>query len=350
MRMLIVIPAGIVLVAGAYLLGRSGVEPPSPPLLRDRPAPEPLPAAPPVIAEKVPPPSVPKLEDIRAELKRSLETRPAALNDLHNFLLSALGEGRLSAQQVLEMFRAESDVAVLDVLQGALCVSPDAADEPGIRIAFDQMAKADACLGRRQAAIAFLGAAWDRDGSVRKTLLSLADSDGDLSVRLTALGALAGYSQKNGTQAAAVNAGLMDLVRTGSGGDELRTQALSGIEVHGADEGTLRRLAEFLSDASGSVRLATAERMAEAPPAFRASTLAALEGAIYRESLADAKPLLLAHLVKAGRAEAISSLERVAAAEPRVRADAQDYLAILRAGFVDWSDIAAEKSKRETSR
>lgn len=360
MKAMIVVPAGLALMVGAYLLGRAGREPaPLPakphahrPVGCRHPVPEgeipPLPPPParPEVTEQDRVQAAGRLKELHAELRRAVENRPAALNDLQNFLLSALGEGRLTAGQVLDMFRAEGDVAVLDVLQGALAASPEAADQPGVREAFERIARADASVDRRQAAVAFLGGVGDREGGVRKTLLSLAEADGELSLRLTALGALAGYSQRNGEHAAAVNAGLFEIARPGPNGEEIRTQALAAVEARSADERTMRRLSEFLADPSGAVRLTSAERMAEAPPAFRASSVVAIEEALIREPVPDSKPVLLAHLVKAGRAESIAALERLAAAEPRVRADALDYIAILRAGYVDWSDIQFEKSKR----
>jgi hypothetical protein len=352
MRPLVVVPVGVALVLVAYGLGR--VSPPEP----HRPARShscregkpaeievPAPVFKPEVREEDRAQAAARLRELQVELRKAVENRPAALNDLQNFLLSALAEGRLSAAQVLEMFRTEQDGAALDVLQGAVAAVPEAADAPGVRDAFEKIARTDGSLERRQAAIAFLGGASDGDGRVGRTLLSLAEGDGDLSVRLTALGALAGYSQRNGDHAAAVNAGLMEIARPASNGDDVRTQALSSLEIRRADEGMVRRLSEFLSDGSSAVRLASAERMGDVPPAVRGATVAALDGALAREGNGAIKSHLLASLVKAGRGEAAGVLERAAARDPQIREDALDYLQILRAGYVDWSDILAEKDK-----
>lgn len=347
MRAAVVVPAGVVLILGAYALGRSGSG-------RDD-AFRPTAAA----ARPVADPAVPEFaRPVAREGERAPATggrpelpdsRVPGLNDRQGSLASALAEGRITPADLLELFRKEQDGAMLDVLQGVLANCPEAADVPGLRAAFEKIARDDSLLERRQAAIAYLGSVWDRDGSVRETLLSLARSDGSLSIRLTALGTLSAYSAKNGDQAGAVNAGLLELARTPAHGDEVRTQAISVVEARMADEATVRRLSDFLGDSSGSVRLAAAERLAEGPPAFRVPTVAALEGAIARERDLSTKSVLLATLVKAGRTEAVAALERSARRDPDVRADAQDYLAILRAGFVDWTDIQFEKSKRETA-
>jgi hypothetical protein len=358
MRASIVVPVGVALILGAYGAGRAGREAPSAPHRHrahscgeGKPAEVevPPPVFKPEVREEDRAQAAVRLRDLQAELRKAVENRPAALNDLQNFLLSALAEGRLSASQVLEMFRTEQDGATLDVLQGTVAAVPEAADAPGVRDAFERIARSDGVPERRQAAIAFLGGASDGDGRIRRTLLSLAESDGDLSVRLTALGALGGYSQRNEGQAAAVNAGLLEIARPATAGDDVRTQALSSVEVRRADGETLRRLSELLSDPSSAVRLASAERLGDVPPSLRDATVSALEGALSREPNGAIKSHLLASLVKAGRGESLPALER-AVRDPQLREDALDYLQILRAGHVDWSEIAHEKSKRDAAR
>ena len=124
-------------------------------------------------------------------------------------------------------------------------------------------ARADANTARRQAAIAFLGTAWDKDGRVRETLFGVARTDGDLSMRLSALGTLQAYAVKNHDQAGAVNAALLDVARA-DGNPDLRAQALSSVEIRGAKDETVRQLASFLDDPSPAARMASSDQIGRA--------------------------------------------------------------------------------------
>ena len=360
--------AGALLTLGAYGLGRpqgaagagGDVRPPAPPRSA-RPAPDDKGEA--VHLCSGPPPSAPRpapsagelararedLGRLREAARRGGEDRVLALNALHEFLVAALGEGRMSPAELVEMFRSETDAATLDVLQGALALQPEAAEAPGVKEAFLEMARTEGPAARRQAAVAFLGTVWDRDGRVLEGLLALARTEGAGDLCLSALGALASYAVKNADRSGAVQAALLD-VAARPAPEEVRQQALLSLDVRSADQAAVRRLAGFLADASPEVRRSAADKLGEAPPEHRATALAALGAALDRETEPALRRALLDNLVRCGRSEAAEALERLAARCPDLRADAEEYLALVRAGYADWDEILDRKERLEAGR
>jgi hypothetical protein len=255
----------------------------------------------------------------------------------------------MSPAELVEMFRSETDAATLDVLQGALALQPEAAEAPGVKEAFLEMALAEGPPARRQAAVAFLGTVWDRDGRALEALLALARTEGPGDLRLSALGALASYAVKNADRSGPVQAALLD-VAARPVPDEIRQQALLSVDVRSADEAVVRRLAGFLADASPEVRRSAAEKLGEAPPERRATALSALVAALDRETEPTLRRALLDNLVRCGRGEAADVLERLAARSPDLRTDAEEYLALVRAGYADWDEILDRKERLEAGR
>jgi hypothetical protein len=288
-------------------------------------------------------------ETARAELRAEAPDGPEELNALQARLSRGLAEGDLTAEAILDRFRAETDPVVLDLLASVLASDPEAADQPGVLEAFLDLARSDALAARRQAAIAWLGSAWDRDGRVREALFGIARAEADAPLRLTALGTLQVYATKNHDQAAAVNAGLLDFARSESAG-EMRAQALASLEMRSAGEEAVGPLAAFLADPSPEARRASADKLGEAPPEARRAAFAALERALEREADPVLRPALLYNLVRAGRAEAAEALRRAAGRHPELRPHAEDYLALLAREDLEWEHLAREKAELEFAR
>jgi len=350
-RWAVPLTAGAALLLGSYLAGRAGTPAPHPRAVETHahrcahPPPETRPDPTPEEKSR----ATDQLRELRADLRRVAANRPAQLNELQNFLSANLAEGKITAAQVIEMFRSETDAAALDVLQGVLAANPEVADAPGILDGFLSLAREDRDPARRQSAVAFLGSAWDRDGRVRDALLSLAQAGNDEAVRLAALGTLPAYAAKNRDQAEAVNAGLLDLARREPTA-EMKAQALGALGVHGASERVFLEVSHFLVDASPGARFAAAEKLGDAPPVLRPHALGALDQALAREREPGVRQLLLLSLVKAGRSDASELLRRAALRDPELRPDAEEYLVVLGKGYVDWSDILREKAALESAR
>lgn len=337
-RWMIAAPAAIVLFLGVYAIGRGNARKAAPAAARTvhiEVAPVSFPAAP-------PPGAVPQ------DFFESAPDRSPELNALQERLVAALAAGSLTGRELVEMFRRETDPAALDVIQGVLALHPEAADEPGVVEAFVAIARADSLKARRQAAVAFLGGAWDKDGSVREALFAAARADSDPELRLPAIAALRDYATKN-TAEAVVRAGLFELAARETDG-EMRAQALSAVDMTSVDPRAVQELAGFLYDPSPSARLAAAERIGESPPGARVAAVDALEEALGRESEAGIKQLLLAGLARAGGRGALEPLRRAAARDAGIRPDAEEFIALLERGLEDWSRILEEKSRLESAR
>ncbi len=341
-----------VLLGAAYLAGRAGAgEEPAPPRKHDHaaacvhPPADPAPVVAPGEKEK----AAVQLRDLQADLRKVASNRTAQLNDLQNFLSNNLAEGKISALQVLDMFRTETDAATLDLLQGVLAANPEAADQPGVLDAFLTFAASDPDPARRLTALAFLGSAWDKDGRVREALFAAARPGGDLETRLTALGTFQAYAAKNRGQAESVNSGLLDLAKADPNAD-IRAQALGAVEIRSAGEAIVLRVSEFLLDPGPAARLAAAERLGDAPPETQRAVVQAVDAALARETEEGVKHLLLVTLVKAGRAGAADLIRRAGDRDPSLRQDASEYLAALQKGYSDWADLERVKADLEGAR
>jgi hypothetical protein len=333
-RVMIAAPAAIVVFLAVYSAGRGGArkEAAAPARTADSAAPAPRPVT-------ALPAAVPQ------DFFESAPDRSPELNALQERLTAGLAAGTISGRDLVELFRSEADPAALDVIQGVLAVHPEAADEPGVVEAFVAIARADSLKARRQAAVAFLGNAWDKDGTVREALFAVARADSDVELRLPAIAALRDYATKNVAETV-VRSGLLELAaRDGDG--EMRAQALSAVDLGSADARVVQELAGFLSDPSPSARLAAAERLGESPAETRGVAVAALEEALGREPEPGIKQLLLAGLARAG---ALEPLRRAAARDAGIRPDAEEFVALLERGLDDWSRILEEKSRLESAR
>ena len=339
----------VLAAAALFLLGFAAARARGPEEPPPRPARRPETPRPREEAPAQPPAPVPAAPASPGEQAVAPPGRAPQLNDLQNYLAANLAEGKITADQVVAMFRTETDASTLDLLQGVLTANPEAADRPGVLDAFLALARDDASAARRQAAIAFLGSAWDKDGRVRDALFGLARSGSDASIRMSALGTLPSYAVKNHEQAAAVNTALLEIARTDADAD-LRAQAISSVGLRGAKEETLRQVAFSRDAPAPAAGRASADRRGDAPPEARLAAIEALDRSLARETEPGVKALMLASLVRAGRGGALGALERVIGRDAALRADAQDYAAILRRGVADWSDIAREKADLEEAR
>ena len=290
-----------------------------------------------------------RIERLRTDLRRNPSGSVERLNELQALLNTALKNGSLSSMGIVGMYKEETDQSILDVLQGVLAANPDYANAAGVTETFTEMARTDQNASRRQTAIAYLGTAWDKDGKVKDTLIEIARNGKDIGLRMCALGTLKAYLVKNWTQTEAVTTQLLSVAQNDKN-EDVRAQALYSMEIHTGGEKAAMSVLGFLQDSQPVVRLATAEKLGDAAPTARPAVVNALEQAIAQEKESHVKKIMLANLVKAGRSEAASALERVATTNTELKADAQDYLSILKGGYTDWTDITRLKGDMEESR
>ncbi len=275
--------------------------------------------------------------------------RVKRLNELQETLAQQLADGTATAAQVIELMKSERDPSVLEVYVAALQQNPNQANAPETIRTFRDLAEASPVPELRRAALQFLGGAWDRDGQVRATVLRLAREETDGAVRHSALACLKEYSVKNQDAATAVNAELIALAR-GTHADEFRAQAVLSIAPREADEAAAREIAGFLQDRSLDVRMSAADAMGDLRADHRAFAVAQLDAAIAREPDAGVRAAMLLNLVKAGRADAVAALDRIAERDAVLKQDAADYAQILRRGESDLARVMDEKARLESSR
>lgn len=290
-----------------------------------------------------------RIERLRADLRQNTVGPVERLNELQALLTSALKNNTLTPMAVVSMFKDETDASVLDVLQGVLAAHPEYAMQPGVTDAFAAIAQTDPNTVRRQTAIAYLGNAWDKDGKVKDVLMGIIRDGQDVSTKMSALGTLKAYTAKNWMQADAVSEQLLKIAQNDRNAD-VRAEAVNALDIQMGGEKAAAPLLTFLGDEQPMVRLAAAEKLGSAAPTARPAVVNALEQAIGRETESHVKEIMLANLVKAGRGDAVAVLDRMAKSDTAIKADAQDYLTILRGGYVDWTDISRMKGEMEESR
>jgi hypothetical protein len=238
---------------------------------------------------------------------------------------------------MLERIRVENDVAVLDVLMGVLKENPPVANEPEVVQSFLRMAQETASEDRRQVALAFLGGAWDQNGDVGRLLLDLSRAEPSPRVRLSALAALEEYTIRNPAGAEAVNGELLAIASAAP--PLVRSASLRSINMGEAGAGTVRGVIGHTEDPAVEVRICAYERLGESKADFRGMVLSALEVALERERDEVGLGQAVTALVKAGRAEALPALRRMAHRNSPVQEEVLAFLRALEAGETDWERI-----------
>jgi hypothetical protein len=348
--------AGVIgLLIGAFALGRRASPEPAPSAKKapaaapqhhheDEGCHHPPPAEPPTPEEIAK--AKARFQDVVPMISRLSESgKIEQLNDLQNWLGAQLSEGKITAQEILERFRAEKDMAVLDVLMGVLKANPPVADQPEVISEFVQFATTPGDEDRRRVAIAILAGVWDRSGDVRRTLLDLARNESDLNVKLSAIVAFNEYTIRNHTIAESVNQDLLSLA--GSTDATVRSVAVQSINMVEAGADTVKGIAALAADATVEVRVAAYDRLGEVRAEHRSTALSTLESAFASERDEVGMGQLVIAMVRSGRADALPALRRLSGRETPVRKEILDYIRVLETGEVDWERIVQRKAQLE---
>jgi hypothetical protein len=130
-----------------------------------------------------------------------------------------------------------------------------------------------------------------------------------------------------------------------------RSQALAALRLHEADGATVDAISSPLArDPDASWRQAAAEALGDVSPACREKTLAMLASALDLEREPFVRRTELTSIVRAGRAQAIPTLEAIQRKHADLAQDAEDYLVELRKGEVDMDHLWAAKERAESLR
>jgi len=297
-----------------------------------------------------PPKELKKARDIVAWLRKMFESEEHGEPDLkeaRNRLSAYLAEdpeGRV--QELIGIFREESDADILKVLSGAILRNQVVGSDPGVLKSFLEIAQGDADEFRRSEALHFLTGA---DGFVNE-FARIAGADASPEVRAYAVEALNRYVETRTGDPAAAAAALVGIA--GSDADPVvREEALKRITARDLSESDRDRLAAILqNDASLDIRRRAARALGDPLPKDSKWAMDRLEQAYAGESELKVRRTILDGLVNAGRENALAALQRVAAVEPKLADDVRDYQEILATGAIDWSRIKEMKKEREAGR
>lgn len=271
-----------------------------------------------------------------------------SMGAVHESIVVDLASGRLTLREVVEAIQRETDFATLDMLIGIVREDPKARSDPAMLNLFVNMLRNDANIERRQASILFLSCVNDSTGQARAALLQTAMDPSAPELQTAAIGAFKEYVAHNPASAAEVSAQLLMIARSSTNTGAV-VQAIDAVDAR--DEATLREIAALCRNASGTdVRLVCGAKLQDVRPEHRLLAMGALSEAFVRETSEAGRRDLLTMLVKAGRRDALDTLERLKQTDPRLVEHINDYITILQSGEVDWERIQQEKTRLEEQR
>ncbi|MBI3272343.1 MAG: hypothetical protein HYZ53_25350 [Planctomycetes bacterium] len=292
--------------------------------------------------------------DIKAILKAlrgaSESADPGNLNYAQDLVRKYVTGDVAKAREVVELLRTEKDLQVLDLLVGALSQDPQIANDPGIVDSFLALAERGDDPNLRREALLFLSSVSQASSDFVERLARVGKGDADSGVQAGAIQALAQYASTHPDQAAALGHEILDVAQSARD-PMVRATAVASIPAANLGDDTLRILGGLVrQDADGTVRIAAAEVLGGVKASARAPVLGFLESAFRQEGEEAVRRSLLYNIVRAGRSDAASALERIAGVDPHLAPDVQDYLEILRSGETDPARIFQEKSERDAAR
>ncbi|MBI4617015.1 MAG: hypothetical protein HY720_25610 [Planctomycetes bacterium] len=274
----------------------------------------------------------------------------SSLNSLVEFLARKLNQGVIEPKALVEILREEDHPEMLDALLGALSAHSPATEDPAVREAMIDVARSDPNPDRRRAALLFLGTAVDPSGGAAEALLAAAERDPLAEIQMSALTALAEHGRNNQELVARIQDGVLSIVRTAKA-DAVRAQALSSLDLYGAQPSVVETVAGLLSPTSSlELRYSAASALGGAGPQHQEAVVSGIETAYGVEQDQGVRAEMIQSLVRAGRTQALEALQRLREDDPDLRVHIDDYVAILETGEVDFQQIQALKSERERKR
>lgn len=245
------------------------------------------------------------------------------------WLVKFLEENPERALELLPRFETETDPEVLDALAEAFS-DPRIAADPRILAAMRRLAEEGDLPARRLAALAVLLNMPEPDTDL---VLRIAKNDASNDVRIGALAVAVDWMQTRPDLAR----GVLDVANTATD-VEVRGHAIQAIALQSVamPDDVVAGLPRFLSDASEQNRSLAAMAIGNVRSAWALTTL---ETAYWSETSADVRREYLIHLVRAGGADALPVLRRLA--DP----DAADYARILESGITDPVQVFEKKQE-----
>lgn len=348
--------AAAILAAVAFLAGRPGAP--------DRPdsrAPRPEPRLERAASERIvdapanPLPVDPgpvQWKSLIDRLRRSLDSMSDVdLLDARVKLAKLLEENPEKISELLAVFERETNEDVLLILAEVIGGDPAAMSNPALVETMIRLSDSGAVPAQRGAALMVLMHLSQLDDRATAVVLRLAGADGEhRDLRITAISTVVAWMQQHPDGEGPLSKSLLGIARSAAD-DEVRGHAIQGVALlsRPADAETVDSAALILRDPNSQNRALAAMTIGSAGADSRVAAVRHLEGALDAEKMPDVQRGMLIHLVRAAGPEAEATLTRAAQRNPRLLADVQDYLDILKS-TTDPMRIWEIKQERDLAR
>jgi len=295
----------------------------------------------------------PTLEEAIGELRAALASDdPDRLGFAEAKLRSFLSGDEGRALALVELFKTETNPAILAMIAGVLAADGTAAASPAVAAAMAAVAEDPrASPVQREQALALLAQSSGAVPDLERRLQALARSD-DPAFRQAALAALASraHALPSAEGGRAAMTALLESVRAERDPD-IRAAFLAGVPLRDAPESAVRDvMGAMRGDPAAGVREAAAHALGDVPARERPGAISALEEAFKAESDPGARRAMLISLVRIAGPGASAPIGRLRPVAGATQVDCDDYLAILATGETQADRVFELKVAREIAR
>jgi hypothetical protein len=253
-------------------------------------------------------------------------------------------------RSIVERVRSARDEAEKAEALLLLCDEQALACRPEVAAALAEIATTADAVSARASATRMLGELTGESTDRIEKVGAIARGDASAEVREAAADALATMAERSPGELAARAAQAL-VANLGAETDAVVRATLLGSIRDTRDPAVVSALVSALSsEASQEGRDAAAEVLGTVVWAQRGRALDALASRFAVEPDDDVRRTILASIVRAGRADALGTLQGLRSSAGTLEADVSDYLAILASGEDDPTKVAALKDARECAR
>ena len=273
-----------------------------------------------------------------------------AIAEIETRLRKWLLEDPARTRELFDLFRKEADGTIMAILTGVLLSDPSVTQSAELAQGFLAVARDDKNADRRVQAVSFLAAVQQPSSGLVTDISSVARMDADPKVRQEALQALVQFRQTKSDYAGRVNDVLLDVLRRDA--DEgVRGSAVRSMDLYQAQPQTVEAVIDAgRADASPQFRAAAFAAAADAHPENRKQVVAKLEEAFLAERDPEVRLGLVTGIARAGRKDALQTLQRMADADPARREQIHDFVTALESGEPDFEQVWRSVRERREAR
>ncbi len=273
-----------------------------------------------------------------------------AMNAIDAHLKEYVAGDPARAKELVDIFKRETEPAILEILAGALLSDPQIANAPELVQGFLSIARDDRNSDRRGQALLFLSGVTEISPQLVSDIVTLARNETDMQVRIGSISALTQYMQTHKEFSGQINETFIEIAKTDKD-ETVRGTAIQSLNLRESGAQSLDAVSDVLrADQASGVRAVAAMIMGDAPPQQRQFVMGKLEEAFTGEQDREVKRSMITSVVRAGREDALQSLERMRSSDPKYTDDVNDYIEILRTGERDMDKIWDQKFQREQAR